>query len=59
MRNQWEEWEKEIEKLKMDIAELEKINIEDSPNNCEGMLRYEQENDGDGVLGEYWNNEDF
>lgn len=45
--------------MRAEIAELKKLNKDESLANCEGMLAYEQENEGDGLLAEYYNNEDF
>ena len=52
----------EIEKLKSEVEALEAKKEADGgkdPNNCEGMLGYENEGPGDGVKGSYYDNEDF
>lgn len=45
--------------LDLEIEELKKIFTDDRPENCEGVLGYEEPAVGDGVLSEYFDNEDF
>jgi len=59
LKTQWEEIEKKTAVLEIEIQELEKVAANDRPENCEGMLGYEEEPYGDGILGYYYDNEDF
>lgn len=38
---------------------MKKTSSKDRPENCEGILGYEEEPSGDGVNGFYYDNEDF
>lgn len=52
LKSQYEELEVEIEKLKTEVEGLEAKKEADGgkdPNNCDGMLGYENEGPGDGV----------
>jgi hypothetical protein len=59
MKATWEDLEVKIKNLEVEIKELKKLNHEENPANCEGILGYEEESPGDGTIGEYFNNEDF
>jgi len=41
------------------LEELRKIATDDRPENCEGVLGYEEDAPGDGIIGEFYDNEDF
>lgn len=45
--------------MEKEIEELRKLNQDDNPANCEGLLGYEEEREGNGLSGEYFNNENF
>jgi hypothetical protein len=36
---------------------LKLVDHSEHPMNCEGMLGYEEEGDGDGIVGQYFDNE--
>lgn len=59
MKKQWENHEKEVVDVLADIQVL--LNQQEGENDkeCEGMLGYEKDQPGDGLKGEYYNNEDF
>ena len=62
LKDQYEKLEIEIATLKSELEALQaKKDAEGGkdPNNCEGMLGYENEGPGDGVLATYYDNEDF
>jgi len=45
--------------LTIEIEEIKKTYTDDRPENCEGVLGYEEEPYGDGLKGFYYDNEDF
>jgi len=45
--------------LKEELNELRKINEKYIPENCEGLLGYEFETEGDGLDGYFYNNENY
>jgi hypothetical protein len=45
--------------LTIEIEEIKKTYTDDRPENCEGVLGYEEEPYGDGLKGFYFDNEDF
>jgi len=45
--------------LELEIEDLKETYTDDRPENCEGILGYEQEPYGDGIKGYYFNNEAF
>jgi len=59
LKAQWEEIERKTVILETEIEELEKVASNDRPENCEGLLGYEEEASGDGLMGYYYDNEDF
>ena len=62
-KEKWEEIDQEISKLENELAQLKEMNdsgaLNKNPNNCEGLLGYEAEGPGDGLLAKYFDNEDF
>ncbi len=59
MQGQWEGWEKDIGGVLAEIKALENEAQAEYLENCAGMLGYTKDNPGDGMIGEYYNNEDF
>jgi hypothetical protein len=62
LKTQYEALEVEITELKTELEGLEAKKEADGgkdENNCEGMLGYENEGPGDGVVAAYYDNEDF
>jgi len=59
LKSQWEEIEKKTAVLETEIEELEKVASVERPENCEGMLGYETESLGGGIVGYYYDNENF
>jgi len=45
--------------LEVELEELKKAVVNDRPENCEGILGYEEDPTGDGLAAEYFDNEDF
>jgi len=45
--------------LEIELEELRKAATDDRPENCEGILGYEEDAMGDGLRGFYYDNEDF
>jgi hypothetical protein len=45
--------------LDVEIEELKKTYTDDRPENCEGLLGYEEEPSGDGMKADYYDNEVF
>lgn len=62
LKKRWEDIELSINAVEAELASLKEI-AENSQtknvNNCQGMLGYEAEGTGDGVLAKYFDNEDF
>ena len=60
---QWEELDQQIQALENELGPLRELynngDLNKNPANCDGMLGYEAESTGDGLLGKYYNNEDF
>lgn len=59
LKGQWEEIQRKTVILEVELEELRKTATNDRPENCEGILGYEEEALGDGVVGNYFDNEDF
>ena len=62
LKKRWEDLEVSITVVESELASLREI-AENSQsrnaNNCQGLLGYEAEGTGDGVLAKYFDNEDF
>lgn len=60
---EWELVDQDINALETELVQLREMNangaLSKHPSNCEGLLGYEAEGPGDGLLGKYYNNEDF
>lgn len=62
LKGQFDDLEAEIQVLKAEVEALvakKEAEGGKDPNNCEGMLGYENEGPGDGLTGLYFDNEDF
>lgn len=59
LKEQWEEIIRKTVILDLELEELRKIATDDRPENCEGVLGYEEDAPGDGINAEYYDNEDF
>lgn len=63
IKTQWEALDQEISTLDAELVPLRELfnngALNKNPSNCDGMLGYEAESPGDGLLGKYYNNEDF
>lgn len=62
-KDQWVLLEQQISILETEVSQLRELSatgaLSKNPCNCDGMLGYEAEGAGDGLLGSYFNNEDF
>ena len=62
-KSKWEYVDQQIIALENELGPLREMNangeLNKNPNNCNGLLGYEAEGSGDGLIGKYYNNEDF
>jgi len=59
LKDQWEELQRKIVLLEAEIEEIKKTYTDIRPENSDGVLGYEEEALGDGLKGNYYDNEAF
>jgi len=57
LRSQWEEIERKIIALDLELEELKKAQTGENPKYCNGMLGYEEDIVGQGITAYYYDNE--
>ena len=59
LKVRWQELESKSESLDQELLQLEKSSAKESKENCEGLLGYEDDATGDGMVAFYYDNESF